>query len=322
MPHTAPLLELDAYLTLNRASLGEWLAAIREISGCEDMACRLHRGGGPVGALSALESDQGFIVCIYASQGMDMTGCRTAAPVLLMPLAGGAEIARQGGCWQPLAKLTVARPEDRFHLRLPEFSRVMILRPRTDILGSLATPDADRLISACHELIDCYLRRSLFFRDHNHARQMTSELFCQLGRISRDESIPTCDCSGLDRRLLRALEQIRRDPDWDFNLKELASHAGVSERNLYYLMKREAGITPYRLYQRNRLTRVRYQLVDCQCTVPHISRYAADAGFSHLGRFAALYREHFGELPSETTQWRRNLLRVESEQAEDPLAIS
>ena len=29
--------------------------------------------------------------------------------------------------------------------------------------------------------------------------------------------------------------------------------------------------------------------------------------FSHFGRFAALYREHFGELPSETVQWRRRL---------------
>jgi transcriptional regulator GlxA family with amidase domain len=90
-------------------------------------------------------------------------------------------------------------------------------------------------------------------------------------------------------------------------LQELANHSGVSERNLYYLMKRETGMTPYRFYQRCRLIRVRRRLVDCQCDVPHISWYAADEGFSHLGRFAALYREHFGELPSETVQWRRRL---------------
>jgi transcriptional regulator GlxA family with amidase domain len=72
-------------------------------------------------------------------------------------------------------------------------------------------------------------------------------------------------------------------------------------------MKRDTGMTPYRFYQRCRLVRVRRRLVDCQCDVPHISWYAADEGFSHLGRFAALYREHFGELPSETVQWRRRL---------------
>ncbi|PXX93847.1 AraC family transcriptional regulator [Marinobacter vulgaris] len=320
MPNTASALELDAYLRLSRASLGEWLAAIRKISGCRDMACRLHNGGGPVGALSALESEQGFIVCIYASQGMDLTGCRTSDPVVLVPLGGEPQIARQGGRWQPLGKLIVARPEDRFHLRLPELGRVMIMRPRTDILNNLVNSNAGLPIAECHELIDCYLRRSLFFRDHNHARQMTSELFCRLGRIAREESKSGCDCSGLDRRLLRAVDKIRHEPDWDFNLTELASYAGVSERNLYYLMKRDAGITPYRLYQRNRLTRVRYRLVDCQCMVPHISRYAADEGFSHLGRFAALYREHFGELPSETAQWRRNLLEAESGHSEEPLA--
>ena len=65
------------------------------------------------------------------------------------------------------------------------------------------------------------------------------------------------------------------------------------------------------------MTRVRERLVDCQCEVPHISWYAADEGFSHLGRFAAMYREHFGELPSETVQWRRNLLRRSVASAEE-----
>ncbi|NMT62403.1 AraC family transcriptional regulator [Marinobacter orientalis] len=313
MPNTVPTLELDAYLRLNRASLGEWLVAIREISGCEDMACRLHRGSGPAGALSALETGQGCILCIYACQGMDITGCRGVDPVLLLPLAGEPEIALRDGRWQPLAQLTFAHPEDRFHMRVPESGRVMILRPKAGSLDNLATVNGGWQLSACQQLIDCYLHRSPFFRDDNHARLMTSELFCQLSRVAQEESIPVCDCSGLDRRLLRAVEKIRREPDWDFNLRELASHAGVSERNLYYLMKREASITPYRLYQRNRLVRVRYRLVDCQCTVPHISWYAADEGFSHLGRFAALYREHFGELPSETVQWRRNLQTVEKE---------
>lgn len=81
-------------------------------------------------------------------------------------------------------------------------------------------------------------------------------------------------------------------------------------------MKRETGMTPYRFYQRCRLIRVRRRLVDCRCELPHISWYAADEGFSHLGRFAALYRQHFGELPSETVQWRRRLLQVAGSRAE------
>lgn len=303
MPNVASTLELDAYLRLNRPLLTEWLAAIREISGCDDMACRLHHGPGPVGALSALESGRRYIVCLSVSQGMDMVGCRTADPVLLMPLAGAPEIVCRERQWQPLVQLTLVRPDDRFHLRLPESSRVMVMRPRSGVLAKLEAWQ----IPACQKLIDCYLYQSSFFRNHNHALQATNELFCQLDRIAKEEAIPACDCPPLDRRLLRAMYKIRHESPWDFNLKELASHAGVSERNLYYLMRREAGMTPYRFYQRSRLIRVRRRLVDCQCEMPQISRYAADEGFSHLGRFAGLYREHFGELPSETVQWRRRL---------------
>lgn len=307
MQHTAPELELDAYLRLNRASLREWLAAIRELSGCDDMNCTVLEGSGQqVGALSMLASERGRLICLYASQAMDITGCRATAPVLLLPRTGIPQIARRGGPWQCLTGLVLALPEDRFRLRLPQGARVLIIRPVTGISDPLARSRPWDCLSAWEDMITCYLHRSPFFRDHAHAIETTEELFrCLIAPNER--SAHACQCPKLDRRLLRAIEKIRQEPGWDFNLQDLASQSGVSERNLYYLMKRETGMTPYRLYQRNRLMRVRQRLVDCQCDVPHISWYAADAGFSHLGRFAALYREHFGELPSETVQWRRNL---------------
>jgi len=307
MQNTTPELELDAYLRLNRASLREWLAAIRELSGCGDMNCTVFEGSGQqVGALSMLASERGRLICLYASQGMNITGCRATAPVLLLPRTGIPQIARRDGPWQCLTGLVLARPEDRFRLRLPKGAQVLIIRPETGIPEPLTGGSSEGCLSAWEDMITCYLHRSPFFRDHAHAIETTDELFRFL--IAPDErSVHACQCPKLDRRLLRAIEKIRQETGWDFNLQDLASHSGVSERNLYYLMKRETGMTPYRLYQRNRLMRVRQRLVDCQCDVPHISWYAADAGFSHLGRFAALYREHFGELPSDTVQWRRNL---------------
>jgi AraC-like DNA-binding protein len=316
MRHISPKLELDAYLRLNRASLGEWLAAIREISGCNDVECRLHRGTGQVGALSALGSDRGTVVCVYASQAMDITGCRSADPVLLLPRAGSVEISRQNGPWQALEHLALARPTDRFHLRLHGDSQVLILRPSSGVFDGLFRGEPSQYLPAWEALITCYLHRAPFFRNDLDARAMTNQLFCHLAAIVEDGASPSCGCPELDRRLLRAIEKIQWEPDWNFNLQELASYSGVSERNLYYLMKRETGMTPYRFYQRNRLMRVRHRLVDCQCEVPHISWYAADEGFSHLGRFAALYRDHFGELPSETVQWRRNLQQREPVPAE------
>jgi AraC-like DNA-binding protein len=312
MRHISPKLELDAYLRLNRASLGEWLAAIREISGCDDVECRLHRGAGQVGALSALGSDGGTVVCVYASQAMDITGCRSVDPVLLLPRAGSAEISFQNGPWQALEHLVVAYPADRFHLRLHGDSQVLVLRPSSGVFDGWFRGDPSQYLPAWEALIACYLHRAPFFRDDLDARFMTNRLFRQLAAVAEDGASSPCGCPELDRRLLRAIEKIQWEPDWNFNLRELASYSGVSERNLYYLMKRETGMTPYRFYQRNRLMRVRHRLVDCQCEVPHISWYAADEGFSHLGRFAALYRDHFGELPSETVQWRRDLQQRDS----------
>jgi len=36
-----------------------------------------------------------------------------------------------------------------------------------------------------------------------------------------------------------------------------------------------------------------------------VTSIASDAGFTHLGRFAILYRSRFGESPSETLKSRR-----------------
>lgn len=307
MRTTAPDLELDAYLRLNRASLAEWLAAIRELSGCDDMDCTLLESSGhQVGALSTLTTERGRLICLYAAEGMEITGCRATAPVFVLPRAGNPEFATRDEPWQCLSQLVLAWPEDQFRLRLPPEARVLILRLEPGFSAPIVPGSRDGCLSCYEELIECYLHRSPFFRDDAHATRLTNELFLNLTQ-SPAQSAHTCHCPKLDRRLLRAFEKIRHEPGWDFNLQELASYSGVSERNLYYLMKRETGMTPYRLYQRNRLLRVRQRLVDCQCDVPHISWYAADEGFSHLGRFAALYREHFGELPSETVQWRRSL---------------
>ena len=303
----APDQELDAYLRLNRASPREWLVALRALSGWDGVECRLGTGGGTAGALSALTSGLGRVVCIHASQDMEITGRSAPGPVLLLPRAGDPAISRQDKPWQPMLHLMAARSSDRFRLRLPRNGRVMILRPAAGIPDSLIRDEGGKRLADCQDLITAYLLNSPFFRDDAHARELTDDLFRQLAATASNEGAPPRRRPGLDRRIVRMIEKIRQEPAWDFNLRELASHSGVSERNLYYLMKRETGTTPYRFYQRNRLIRVRRRLVDCQCEVPHISWYAADEGFSHLGRFAALYREHFGELPSETVQWRRSL---------------
>lgn len=309
--------DLEAYLRLNSASWGEWLAAVRELLHCSEMGCRLQRPKAVVGSLSALEVEAGRVCVLDVVQDMELTHCRLSQTLLVSQLQGQGDVILQGGSRRSTGPSVVIPPGRTFTLRAREGARLVLVYPMTKPLPALGHRELDLALAG---YIHRFFLRSDYFQNHKNARAMANEFFAQLVRsLTTGIWEGTDECPELDRRLARAIEKIRWEPEWEFDLKALAQHSGASERNLYYLMKREVGMTPYRYYQRCRLIRVRRRLVDCLCDVPHISRYAADEGFSHLGRFAALYREHFGELPSETVQWRR---RLQAYPAVESLAIS
>ncbi|GAA0844474.1 hypothetical protein GCM10009113_16040 [Marinobacter szutsaonensis] len=247
-------------------------------------------------------------MCLAVDQDLRITGWDSPVPLWLRVLAGQVRIGEGDEVHDVHCEACRVAPGS-LALHLAAGTRLVMVVPaaRPTLPAGKSSQSVSASTLCC--LIDRLLLQARFFLDSELAQAGTRQLISRLvelettGEVFEEQGSPV-----LDRRVKRAIDWIRSQPDWQFDLPELASHAGASERNLYYLMKRETGMTPYRFYQRCRLVRVRRRLVDCQCEVPHISRYAADEGFSHLGRFAALYREHFGELPSETIQWRRALL--------------
>jgi len=89
----------------------------------------------------------------------------------------------------------------------------------------------------------------------------------------------------------------------DISLDDLLGAAGTSARTLQTGFARHRGTTPMRFLRDRRLDRARALLLrrpDAQVT-----DIAAECGFSHLGRFAAGYRERFGESPSHTQRTTR-----------------
>ncbi|MDR9424780.1 MAG: AraC family transcriptional regulator [Marinobacter sp.] len=314
--------ELEAYLRLNRATSGEWLHALRQLLGCGKMACNVQRPQAMLGSLSALESDAGVICVLNVAQEMELGHCQLASLLLAMPIEGRCEITLAEGTRLPVVPLAMVPAEKNFTLTVGAGSQLVLAFPVNRELPRWPEPAC---AAALADNLSQFLFHSEYFQSHQHACIQASHLFATLEQVLLHGPPPHSESQGmpeLDRRLIRVIDKIRCEPEWAFNLQELASHSGVSERNLYYLMKRETGMTPYRFYQRCRLIRVRRRLVDCQCDIPHISWYAADEGFSHLGRFAALYREHFGELPSETVQWRRRLQALdETEGSQASIAV-
>ena len=98
----------------------------------------------------------------------------------------------------------------------------------------------------------------------------------------------------------RAIDLVRDRPDEPWSTVRLATEVHVSVRALQEGFRREVGTAPMSYVREVRLHRARdlLRLADPGRTT--VAQVAARCGLGHLGRFAAAYRDAFGELPSET----------------------
>jgi transcriptional regulator GlxA family with amidase domain len=94
-------------------------------------------------------------------------------------------------------------------------------------------------------------------------------------------------------------------------MRRLSGVTGVSDRALRNAFRREHGVSPKQFDIRQRLYAARRAL--CDATAPHtVTTVATQYGFFELGRFARLYREAFGESPSQTLKSRAAAAREAS----------
>jgi len=82
-------------------------------------------------------------------------------------------------------------------------------------------------------------------------------------------------------------------------LERLTAVAGVSGRCLQKACIVRWGQSPMELVTAARLQRARSRLTSRPANVS-VTQAAVESGFTHLGRFAGLYRQAFGESPSDT----------------------
>jgi AraC-like DNA-binding protein len=110
-----------------------------------------------------------------------------------------------------------------------------------------------------------------------------------------------------------AIQRLRKVEAWieahladPITLGRLCSVAGVGDRALESAFRAHRGLTPLQFVTARRLAHVRRSLLDCS-PGDSITQLAHDAGFVHLGRFAARYRSAYHESPSSTL--RRSVSR-------------
>ena len=84
------------------------------------------------------------------------------------------------------------------------------------------------------------------------------------------------------------------------HISELCCALKVSRRSLHRAFADTLGIGPVAYLRRRRLSAIRSILSRCDTATISIGDLAFEYGFPETGRFAAYYRAHFGETPSET----------------------
>ena len=89
------------------------------------------------------------------------------------------------------------------------------------------------------------------------------------------------------------------------SMAEIAAASGVSLRSLQDAYRKARGMTLGEGLLMLRLERFHRSLIASRIQGGSVADAAFAAGFGHLGRAAAAYREHYGEAPSETLRRHR-----------------
>lgn len=100
--------------------------------------------------------------------------------------------------------------------------------------------------------------------------------------------------------IAHAVELMEERPGETWTVVRLAREVHLSVRALQYGFQRDLSMPPMAYLKRVRLRHAREALVDANPETTTVQAIAVDRGFFHMGRFAAAYREAFGEAPSTT----------------------
>lgn len=293
---------MQAYARISNPCQRDWALAATTLLRCR-AAVSAHSPTYLRGWLAALELGERRISCLHMQSPVTLHCVNPTFHSLLICRSGALHLQLGAGspvCLQPEQSLALA-PGQSVQLVIPQQAGLVWLQ--WDAAGP-----AHGLVLRSEALAaetEAFLMALRYAADHDQATLRAERFmgFLETGGPSPAERVADVT----DRRLTRVLALLEQQSHGDFDLDALARDAAMSERNLFYLMKSSLGMTPYRCYQRLRLIRARRGLVDCLAEHVGVSWHAANQGFSHLGRFAAVYRTHFGELPSETLAWLTQL---------------
>jgi AraC-like DNA-binding protein len=115
--------------------------------------------------------------------------------------------------------------------------------------------------------------------------------------------------SGPERHHMKIMDRfeqvLAKHSEGQLQIPELCAAIGVSERTLRTCCGKFLGMSPAQYIRLQRLTKVRAALRRVDSSTVTVADLARGFGFWELGRFAGLYQQVFGEMPSATLRSAR-----------------
>ncbi len=129
---------------------------------------------------------------------------------------------------------------------------------------------------------------------HAEARlvALIADLILRRGAVPRGQEVSAARIAELEAWVDSHLDE-------PLTIGRLCAVSGVGERTLQKAFLSRRGVSPMRFVAERRLAAARERLLRAGPR-DEVTRVAVELGFGHVGRFAQLYRQAFGEVPSET----------------------
>lgn len=175
---------------------------------------------------------------------------------------------------------------------------VIVLNGRRPRVASL-TPGSAEGAQQCRDVID-YVVHGVFANPVASADSLT---LCDASRLVErclDAAFGTERRTGADRTLAVALDYVEDHLGDDITVADIAGACNLSVRGLQAMFRNRLGVTPMARLRQGRLRRVRAELVASDGAATTVAAVAGRWRLSHPGRFAAAYRELYGESPKDT----------------------
>ena len=128
---------------------------------------------------------------------------------------------------------------------------------------------------------------------------VTTLLTCQPNNYSQElcaDDVPSI-APAFVKKVERYIEEHAHEP---ITVADMAEHAGVSSRSLFFGFQRFRNTSPMRYLKEVRLRHVNRELQESTAGSATVTEIALRWGFSHLGHFTSDYKRRFGETPSKT----------------------